>query len=575
MMSKLIFQNLPHIISILFNFLWKIFVLIRAFIRNKLSTLSEVMEWTAYTLPFSDPTLWEYTGYIVVVVVILWKIFSTIIPKITSKFVTTRNQKTNKILPPGPKPWPLVGSLPQKLLSDMQAFEWIHKLMEEMNTEIACIRLGNVHVIPVTSPELACLFLKEHDSIFSSRPICMSASLVSNGYLASTFAPMGDQWMKMRRVLASHVLSQTSLQWLRPKRDEEADHILRFIYNQCINQSSTRIINMRKLTRYHCANVIKNMIFSKRLFVNEDEDEKQVNALFILFEYFHSFGISDYLPWLSAFDLDGHTAILKNAFATTSKYINHEVDKRIQMWKDGNKFVEEDILDVFIMLKDTNGNPLLNVKEIKDQVLEMMLAAIDNPSNAVEWTMREMLNQPNIMQRAIEEIDTIVGSNRLVQETELPRLNYVKACIKESFRLHPVAAFNAPHVSTNDATVGKYFIPKGSLVLLSRLGLGRNPRVWEDPLKFKPERHLLGDGEVVLTDSELRMLSFSTGRRGCPAVKLGSTITTMLLARLLQGFAWSSLPKSPYSNDVFGCYSLCNKPLLALAKPRLSKDMYP
>uniref|UniRef100_M1BJ72 Cytochrome P450 n=1 Tax=Solanum tuberosum TaxID=4113 RepID=M1BJ72_SOLTU len=71
--------------------------------------------------------------------------------------------------------------------------------MEEMDTEIACIRLGNFHVISVTSPELACEFLKIQDSIFSSRPICMSGSIASNGYLTPIFVPSGDQWMKIEK----------------------------------------------------------------------------------------------------------------------------------------------------------------------------------------------------------------------------------------------------------------------------------------------------------------------------------------------------------------------------------------
>jgi len=50
--------------------------------------------------------------------------------------------------PPGPKPWPIVGNIPE-MLANQPATRWIHKMMEEMNTEIACIRLGNVHVIPV------------------------------------------------------------------------------------------------------------------------------------------------------------------------------------------------------------------------------------------------------------------------------------------------------------------------------------------------------------------------------------------------------------------------------------------
>ncbi|XP_070014891.1 phenylalanine N-monooxygenase CYP79D16 [Nicotiana sylvestris] len=208
---------------------------------------------------------------------------------------------------------------------------------------------------------------------------------------------------------------------------------------------------------------------------------------------------------------------------------------------------------------------------------ELILATVDNTSNAVEWTIREMLNQPKIMQMAIEEIDLVIGSSRLVQKYDLPQLNYVKACIKEAFRLHPISSFNVPYVSVFDTIVGEYFIPKGNVVQLSRIGLGRNPRVWEDTMKFKPERHVNEESrEVVLTDSELRLLSFSIGRRGCPGMQLGSTITIMLIARLLQGFTWSLLPNSP-GNDLvqnLKCDLSSPMPLFAQAKLRLSKGMY-
>ncbi|KAF5929996.1 hypothetical protein HYC85_030869 [Camellia sinensis] len=197
-----------------------------------------------------------------------------------------------------------------------------------------------------------------------------------------------------------------------------------------------------------------------------------------------------------------------------------------------------------------------------------MIATVDNPSNGVEWALAEMLNQPETLKRAMAELDRVVGKERL--------LNYIKSCVKEAFRLHPIAPFNVPHGSISDTTVGNYFIPKGSHVLLSRPGLGRNPRIWNESLKFKPERHLKDDGsEVLITDPDLRMLSFSTGRRGCAGVTLGSTMTSMLMARLLQGFTWNlpptvshiGLKESP--GDL-----LLAKPLLALAKPRLAENLY-
>lgn len=190
--------------------------------------------------------------------------------------------------------------------------------------------------------------------------------------------------------------------------------------------------------------------------------------------------------------------------------------------------------------------------------------------------MAEMINQPRIFDRAIQELDLVVGKDKLVQESDIPKLNYIKACVREAFRLHPVAPFNPPHVATCDTSVAGYFIPKGSHVLLSRLGLGRNPEVWDDPLTFNPDRHLKGDSEVVLTDHSLCMLSFSTGRRGCPGVLLGSTMSVMLLARLVQGFTWE-LPLSESHVDLKeNLHDLAKaKPLLAKAKPRLPHDLYP
>ncbi|KAL6133439.1 hypothetical protein ACLB2K_065674 [Fragaria x ananassa] len=153
----------------------------------------------------------------------------------------------------------------------------------------------------------------------------------------------------------------------------------------------------------------------------------------------------------------------------------------------------------------------------------------------------------------------------------------VRACARESLRLHPVASFNLPHVSISDAIVAGYFIPKGSCVLLSRTGLGRNPKVWENPLRFDPERHLSGDAsqQVELKEHELRFIYFATGRRGCMGSTLGTTITVMLFARLLHGFTWS-MPLEVDKIDLTEAQTLFKlNPLYTHAKPRLAAAVYP
>ena len=206
---------------------------------------------------------------------------------------------------------------------------------------------------------------------------------------------------------------------------------------------------------------------------------------------------------------------------------------------------------------------------------KLCLQLIDNhPSNAVEWAIAEMMNMPEVMQSAIDELDTVVGKDRLVQESDIPQLNYLKSCIREAFRLHPYHAFNPPHVAIEDTTLSGYTIPKDSHVILSRYGLGRNPNIWIEPLEFRPERHL-NTANVLLTEPGLRFISFSTGRRGCPGISLGTSVTMMLFARMLQGFTWMK----PSGIDTIDLQeSKINlalaEPLILRAKPRLAAHLY-
>ncbi|RYR27599.1 hypothetical protein Ahy_B01g051618 [Arachis hypogaea] len=84
------------------------------------------------------------------------------------------------------------------------------------------------------------------------------------------------------------------------------------------------------------------------------------------------------------------------------------------------------------------------------------------------------------------------------------------------------------YISMEDTTIigGKYLIPKGSHVLIERHALGRNPKVWNEPHKFNPQHHLTNSSEgcdVVLSEPDLRFISFGTGRSGCDAIcKVGS-----------------------------------------------------
>ncbi|KAI5408341.1 hypothetical protein KIW84_054243 [Lathyrus oleraceus] len=290
-------------------------------------------------------------------------------------------------LPPGPKPWPIVGNLPEMLASKSPT-EWIHKTMEEFNTDIACIRLGNVHVIPVTCPTIAREFLRKYDADFASRPISMATDIISNGHLTTILVPLGEQWKKMKKIIANDLFSPLRNQWLQDKRNEEADNLMFYVYNKC---SNGELVNVRIATQHYCGNVYRKMFFNTRYFGNgmKDggpgvEEKEHVDAVFVLLNHVYAFSASDYIPWLRLFDLDGHKGMVKDALKIMNKYHDSLIEERIKQWNDGSKNIEEDLLDVLISLKDINNNSLLTIKEIKAQIIELMMAMVDNPSNAVE-----------------------------------------------------------------------------------------------------------------------------------------------------------------------------------------------
>ncbi|XP_062213980.1 tyrosine N-monooxygenase-like [Phragmites australis] len=485
-------------------------------------------------------------------------------------------------LPPGPVPWPVIGNLPEMMLNK-PAFRWIHLMMKEMGTDIACVKLGGVHVIPITCPKIAQEVLKKQDANFVSRPLTFASKTFSGGYKNAVLSPYGDQWKKMRRVLTSEIICPSRHKWLHDKRADEADNLTRYIYNLATANSGA--VDVRHIARHYCGNVIRRLVFNKRYFGEPQPDGgpgplevQHMESVFTSLGLLYAFCVSDYLPWLLGLDLDGHEKIVKKANETVNRLHDTVIDERWRQWKSGERQELEDFLDVLITLKDAQGNPLLTIEEVKAQSQDITFAAVDNPSNAVEWALAEMVNNPDVLEKAVAEIDRVVGRERLVQESDIPQLNYVKACIREAFRLHPVAPFNVPHVALSDTTIAGYHVPKGSHVIISRTGLGRNPRVWDDPLRFNPDRHVVADpkADVVLTENDLRFISFSTGRRGCIAASLGTAMSIMLFGRLLQGFTWSkpagvaAVDLSESKHDTFMA-----KPLVLHAEPRLPAYLYP
>jgi cytochrome P450 len=200
---------------------------------------------------------------------------------------------------------------------------------------------------------------------------------------------------------------------------------------------------------------------------------------------------------------------------------------------------------------------------------DMFAAGTDTNFITLDWAMTELIMNPHVMEKAQAEVRSVVGDRRVVQESDLRRLNYMKAVIKEIFRLHPAAPVLVPRESLEDVVIDGYNIPAKTRIYVNVWGMGRDPELWENPETFEPER-FMGSG-IDFKGQDFELIPFGAGRRICPAITFGIATVEIALAQLLHSFDWKLPPgleaKDIDNTEAFGISMHRTVPLHVIAKP--------
>ena len=172
----------------------------------------------------------------------------------------------------------------------------------------------------------------------------------------------------------------------------------------------------------------------------------------------------------------------------------------------------------------------------------MFIAGTDTSAKTIEWALAELINHPNILNKAREEIHNIVGKTRLVEESDIPNLPYIQAIVKETLRLHPTGPMIFRE-STESCTINGFYIPEKTRLFINTWAICRDPKYWENPLEFQPERFLREEGSGSINYLDVRgqnyqLLPFGSGKRGCPGTSLAMQVVQMSLAAMVQCFEW-------------------------------------
>ncbi|CAN6361589.1 unnamed protein product [Urochloa humidicola] len=200
--------------------------------------------------------------------------------------------------------------------------------------------------------------------------------------------------------------------------------------------------------------------------------------------------------------------------------------------------------------------------------MSLLQGGTDTSSSTIEWAMALLISNPNTLKRAAAEIHSIVGTSRLLQESDLAGLPYLRCVITETLRLKPPAPCHVPHEVTQDCVIaGGYPVARGTMVLVDVYSMQRDPNMWEEPERFMPERFM--DGK---TDGESRrwMMPFGMGRRGCPGEGLALRTVGLALGVMVQCFEWEPVggKEVDMREAETGVTMPMEVPLVAACRPR-------
>ena len=205
-------------------------------------------------------------------------------------------------------------------------------------------------------------------------------------------------------------------------------------------------------------------------------------------------------------------------------------------------------VDTLLDLELPEEKRKLEDTEILTLCSEFFTAGTDTTSTALQWILANLVKYPQIQEKLFMEIKGVAGDGNLeVKEDDLPKIPYLKAVVLETLRRNPPTHYLIPHAVTKDVELDGHLVPKDSIVSFLVADIGRDPKVWENPMEFKPERFLKrdedGDHEAafdITVSREVKMMPFGVGRRMCPAYNLALLHLEYFVANMVWNFKWAA-----------------------------------
>nr|GMD91473.1 cytochrome P450 CYP82D47-like [Ipomoea batatas] len=496
-------------------------------------------------------------------------------------YLSRHNKSQNQKSPPeAGGAWPILGhlhifsgsTLPHIVLGDMA----------DKYGPVFTTRIGAHKVLVVSDWKLAKELSTVHDVNISSRPKFRAAKNMGYNYIMFGFSPYGPYWREIRKLTSLELLSHRRLEQLKHIRVSEIDTSIKELYkvwnekkNNC-EHSGRVLVEIKKWFADLTLNVVLQMLAGKRYFVGDEKEGRRCQKVIGDFvKFLGTFVPADALPFLGWLDIGGYEKAMKG--------VAKEMDSLAEEWlqehrlkKEGMGGKEEDFMDAMLSrIEEIDLNGCSADTVIKSTCMVLISGGAETPMVILTWALSLIMNHPHVLKIAQEELDRVVGKERKVNESDIGHLLYLRAIVKETFRLYPGGPLGVSRIFTKDCTMSDFHVPKHTWLFFNVWKLQRDPQVWSSPLEFKPERFINCNKEIDVLGRDFELIPFGVGRRICPGITSALQILHLVLANLLHSFELSNISNEAIDmTEMAGLTNLKATPLEIFIAPRLSSNVY-
>ncbi|KAI3684655.1 hypothetical protein L6452_33880 [Arctium lappa] len=446
----------------------------------------------------------------------------------------------------------------------------IHRTLAQIasrHSSILLLHFGCRRVLLISSSSAAEKLFTKNDAAFSNRPKLVAGKIFGHNCTNLAWAPHGALWRHLRRVSFLEILPFHRLPAQHESCAEEVKLLLGRIF-----RSEEKIVALKPMFLDLVFDVMMRMFAGKRYYRKKMAEGDATHPISLLDYVTRSFRMTTGEPDVGYFmpilKLIGLTRGLEQRCNELQKKGDLLMDSLIQevrtMMGSGEK--EEKVIE-FLLARQKEDPKRYTDEMIKGLVLVLMSAGTETSAGIMEWAFSLLLNHPEVLQKAQNEIENYVRDGRFLEPSDIEHLPYLSCIVKETLRMYPVAPLLVPHESSKECTIRGYTVPKGTMLMVNVWAIHHDPKIWVEPMKFKPERF----EKVIGERDAFKLMPFGYGKRSCPGKHMAVRVISLALGSLIHCFDWERVSeKNVDLTEETGLALLKSRPLLAKRYPRSS-----